>query len=157
MQGHVLRRLTLIVVAGVVALLTASAALAGTQQAGHWVRGDARLVGGTTANYTPSLGPTGGTVALRVQTNAADNPGQAVLNVAWEPPPSVMTPSDTEALQVSLDVSSLVYEGNFSSRFSATAYRGTTYLNWATFPFVDMSCTSGTCSTTPHRCQRRFG
>lgn len=119
------------------------------QEAGRWVRGDARVVGGTSGNYTSNLGPSGGTVAVVVQTNAGDAPGQALFEVAWEPPPSVMTPSQTEVLEVAVAVASLEYEGGLSLRLSPTVYLGDTRLRLDPFVFVDMSCTSGACSTTP--------
>lgn len=144
-----MHQLRLVGVAGAITLCCGLVTSASAQESGQWVRGDARVVGGTTGNYTSNLGPSGGTVAVTVQTNGGDVPGQALLGVEWESPPGVMAPSQTVALQVAVRVDSLEYEGNLSLRLSPTVYRGDTYLSLSPFAFVDMSCTSGACSTTP--------
>ncbi len=138
------------VLLSVLALLSASLVLAssaGAQQGGAWVRSAPRVVGGLPSpGYTSNLGPAGGTVELVIQTNGADDPGLAVFDLTFEAPPTVMTPAQTEALTVSVSVTSLVYEGGVTSRVSPLALLGTGDLNFTPFVFVDYSCTFGVCS-----------
>ncbi|MCP3974290.1 MAG: calcium-binding protein [bacterium] len=145
------RRLHLLTSAFVLVAALVAVSSPAEAQVGIWVRDDARIIGGTTTGYTSYLGPAGGNVERVVHTNAGDDPGLAVYDIAWDQPPLTVNPGATKKVGISLDVSSIDYEGTFGSRLSATGYVDNTYQSWTNgvFPHVDMSCSGGSCTTDP--------
>lgn len=133
---------------GLLAFVGFAVAPASAQQGGEWVRGEARVIGGPHDRYTSSMGSSGGSVSVRIQTSGGDEPGEAVWSVVWEPPPSVLSADQVEPIEVSLTVSSIEYVGTFGFRLSAYVFIGNAQVPWNEFPFVDMQCTVGDCTTT---------
>ncbi len=131
------------------AALLSATPLAGAQSSGQWVRGPATVVDGNPGRYTAFLGANGGVVTQAIQTNAADAFGNATYGISWEPPPATMGPTDSEEISVRLSVDSLNYEGGWQYRISPLILVNRANPTWTVFPFVDMRCSGGTCTTSP--------
>ncbi|MGI9657936.1 MAG: hypothetical protein ACR2OD_03425 [Gaiellaceae bacterium] len=130
--------------------LVTSAASAGGQQNGVWVRSDARVVGGTPTfdEFDPQFGSTGGIVNYNIAANPATSTaaGSLQATVIWgNDLPATITADQQVPLTASVLFTSVNYDGDLSLTIQALAYLGTTYVGLGGEQRV--SCTSGVSCT----------